>query len=150
MLDAARAAKIDDLETVALTGNFNDLFNTPNLTAIISTILDNNGSAIVAPLTRYFYIPFNATISGWAMMADISGSATVDVWKTPSISFPPTVANSIVGGAPMAISAAQSAFSGAPLWPSLAINAGDCLAFNLSTSSTIKFLTVQLLLANPS
>lgn len=149
MLDAPRAALIDALAPVAFSGDFSDLVNQPDRTALISLVFDGGGSAIVAPVTRYLYIPFAATIVGWALLADASGSISVDVWKEPISGFPPLVANSITGGNPMALAAQASAISPTPLtgWTTQ-INAGDCLAFNVTSSSTVKAVTAQLVVTH--
>jgi hypothetical protein len=141
-LDAARAAIID-----GLPGSYNDLTDLPDRTAILSMIFDGAGNPIVAPITRYLYMPFAAAIIGYALLADVSGSTSVDVWKEPFTGYPPTVANSITGGNPMTLSSAQSiAFTTIPASWTTGINAADCLAFNVSTSSSIKVLTAQLII----
>ena len=140
MLDAVRAAAID-----ALPGSYNDLTNLPDRTALLSMIFDGGGSVITPTITRYLYIPFAATITGYALLADVSGSVTIDVWKEPFSGFPPTVANSITGGNPMAIASAQSNVQ--TIIPSswtVTVNVGDCLAFNLSACASIKALTASL------
>ena len=140
MLDAARAAAID-----GLPGSYNDLTNLPDRTALLSMIFDGGGSVIVPSIVRYLYIPFAATITGYALMADVSGSVTIDVWKEPFSGFPPTVANSITGGSPMQLTSAQSiAQTTAPASWTTTVNAGDCIAFNLSSCTSIKALTASL------
>jgi hypothetical protein len=143
MLDAVRAATID-----ALPGSYNDLSDLPDRSAILSMLFDGGGSAIVAPITRYLYMPFNATITGYALLADVSGSVTVDVWKEPVSGYPPLVANSITGGNPMTLASAQSGVvTNIPSWTTT-ILAGDVLAFNLSANTSIKTLTAQLFITH--
>ena len=150
MLDAERAALIDALQPVAFSGSFTDLDNQPDRTAILSLIFDGGGSAIVAPITRYLYMPFAATIVGWALMADVSGSISIDVWKEPISGFPPLVGNSITGGSPMALSAQASAvaLTVPAAWTTDEIDAGDCLAFNVVSASTVKTVTAQLVVTH--
>jgi hypothetical protein len=146
VLDAARAMIIDNLATVASSGSYTDLVNQPDRQAIITMIFDGGGSALVAPFTRYLYMPFNATITGWALMADQVGSFSVDIWKVPSGSFPPLVANSITGGSPPNLSSQSSAFTTLipPSWTTTAINAGDCLAYRVVSAITVQVVTFEL------
>jgi len=149
MLDAARAAAIDGLPPVALSGSYNDLTNLPDRTAFIPLLIDGSGAAIVAPITRFIYAPFNGTITGWVVMADRSGSISIDVWKEPYSLFPPTVANSITGGNPMALSS-QNVNSAIPIpasWTTQ-INAGDVIGFNVSSAATVQTITAQLILTH--
>jgi hypothetical protein len=150
VLDAARASTIDHLAVVATSGSFTDLINQPDRTALFSIIFDGGGAAIGAPFTRYpFYVPFNATIVGWALMADQVGSISVDIWKAPLASFPPLVANSITGGNPPALSSQQQMFvTSAPAGWTTQINAGDCLAYHVISATTVQVVTFVLVVTH--
>jgi hypothetical protein len=140
MLDAVRAAAID-----GLPGSYNDLTDLPDRTALLSMIFDGGGNVIVPSIVRYLYIPFAATITGYALLADVSGSVTIDVWKEPVAGFPPGVGNSITGGNPMALTSAQSNIqTPIPSSWTVTVDAGDVLAFNLSACTSIKALTASL------
>jgi hypothetical protein len=67
------------------------------------------------------------------LLADQSGSIAVDVWKDTYANFPPTIADTI--GAPPAIVAAQKAQNLA--YGTIAVAAGDVLAFNVDSAATI-------------
>ena len=142
MLDATRAAIID------APVSYGDIINTPDRTAFITNIFDGGGAAIVAPFTRYIYVPFAAAIIGWALMADQVGSISVDIWKTPSANFPPLVGNSITGGAIPNLSGQSSAFASVPAWTTLQINAGDCLAYHVISATTVQVVTFELLVTH--
>jgi hypothetical protein len=145
VLDATRATAIDNLSTVATSGSFTDLINQPDRTAILTTIFDGGGAVIGAPFTRYLYVPFNATIIGWALMADQVGSISVDIWKVPMASFPPLIANSITGGNTPALSGQQSMFvTILPAGWTTQINAGDCLAYRVVSATTVQVVTFEL------
>jgi hypothetical protein len=145
MLDAARAGIIDNLPASSISGNYNDLLNAPDRHAIITTIFDGGGAVIVAPFTRYLFIPFAAVITGWALMADQVGSISVDVWKVPFASFPPLVGNSITGGNAPALVSQASAFAQAISgWTTTQINAGDCLAYRVVSATTVQAVTFEL------
>jgi hypothetical protein len=144
VLDAARAAAID-----GLPGSYNDLTDLPDRTAFIPLLIDGGGAAIVAPVTRFIYAPFAGTITGWVVMADRSGSISIDVWKEPYGGFPPTVANSITGGNPMTLSSQTvNASIPAPASWTTQINAGDVIGFNVSSAATVQTITAQLILTH--
>ena len=73
-----------------------------------------------------------------------SGSCVVDIWKAPFASFPPVVGNSITASAKPTI-AAGITYSDTTLtgWTTT-INAGDILAFSLTSSSTFTGITIAL------
>jgi hypothetical protein len=146
MLDAARAAIIDNLAPVALSGSFSDLSGQPDRSAIVTMIFDGGGSALVAPFTRYLYMPFAATITGWALMADQTGSISIDIWKVPSANFPPLVGNSITGGSAPSLSSQSSAFATSipGSWSTTQIDAGDCLAYRVTSAATVQVVTFEL------
>jgi hypothetical protein len=89
-------------------------------------------------------IPFNCTITSWALMADQSGSVVVDIWKTAFAGFPPTVSNTITGSATPTLSSAQSATSSTLTGWTTSITANDVLRFNVNSVSTITRVTLSL------
>jgi hypothetical protein len=148
VLDAERAAVIDNLAVVASSGSYTDLINLPNRTAFMTLMIDGGGAAIVAPITRFIYVPFAGAITGWILMADRSGSISIDVWKEPLSGFPPTLSNSITGGAVMSLTSQTNNSAFPPPWPSLTIDAGDVLGFNVSAAATIQTITAQLVITH--
>lgn len=150
VLDANRASAIDNLATVASSGKYSDLTDIPDRSAFITLIIDGGGAAISAPIIRYLYIPFAAVITGWVLMADQVGDISVDVWKEASSGYPPLVVNSITGGSPMLLDGAAFGLSlTAPsAWTTTEIEAGDCLAFNVSSAATIQAVTAQLIITH--
>lgn len=144
MLDATRAGIIDGLHPIASSGLYSDLSGTPDRTVVIPMIIDGGGIPIVPGITRYFSIPFAATITGWAIMADQVGSIAIDIWKTPFVNYPPTIANSITAAAlPTLVSAASAQQSNLIGWTT-GINAGDVLGFHVISASAVTSVTVQL------
>lgn len=79
-------------------------------------------------------IPFSGTIQAYAITANTSGNATVEIWKTTFANFPPTVADKITGTAPITL-AGQSArvVSAIADWSTVDVSAGDILRFYLAT-----------------
>lgn len=111
----------------------------------IYVTIDGGGSAVTTGLKGFIYIPYACTIQSWTLMADAVGSAVVDVWKTPYASFPPNSGNSITAGLPPTLTAAQNAqatnLSG--VWAT-GVAAGDVLAFNVNSASTVTRLNMTL------
>jgi hypothetical protein len=144
-LDAPRATIIDNLAAVASSGAYNDLVNAPTRQQILSATIDGNGSAITAPLTRWLYVPFAATITAWTLIADQTGSITIDIWKAPYANFPPTVANTIAAGSPPFLSSQQIAqVTALPAGWTIQINANDILGFHVSSATTVQYVIAEL------
>jgi hypothetical protein len=97
-------------------------------------------TAIVAAATpvAYIYMPYAGTISKWTALADVSGSISVDVWKDVYANHPPVVGDKISASAPIAITTATSAQDSTLSGWTKTVNAGDIIAFYVSSSSTIK------------
>lgn len=100
---------------------------------------------------QFVTVPYNATIVDWTIMADVSGSASVDAWflagsappSTPSI---PTSANKISASAPIALSSAQSSAGGSvaiSTWTKTLTQWGT-LAFNLTSATTLNKVFIQI------
>jgi hypothetical protein len=70
----------------------------------VTTIFDGAGSVIAAGTIEYVYCPYAGNLTSSIMFGDVTGSAQLDVWVSPYSTFPPTVANTIVGAAPPTIS----------------------------------------------
>lgn len=91
----------------------------------------------------YTVAPVSGTIqSAIALGASAAGSATVEVWKRSSGI--PTVADKISASAPITLSTAQSSIDTTLTGWTLAVTAGDRLAFKLLTSATFVWLGVYL------
>ena len=100
---------------------------------------------------QFITVPYNCTITDWTIMADASGSASVDVWfiagsAPPTAPNIPTSGNKISASAPIATSTAQSAAGGATAistWTT-ALTIWGTLAFNLSSITTSTKVTIQI------
>jgi hypothetical protein len=88
-------------------------------------------------------IPYNATITGWSILSDITGSCVFDIWKLNNAL--PTVANSITGSNKPTLSsgtiASSSSLTG---WTTTTITAGDVIGWNLDSVSTITRAILQI------
>jgi len=110
----------------------------------IAFIIDGGGSAITTGQKGHLEIPFACTITQVTMLADQSGSIVVDIWKDTYANFPPTDADSITASAPPTISSAQKSQDSTLSGWTTSISAGDILAFNVDSCSTIERATISL------
>ena len=110
----------------------------------INFIIDGGGSAITTGEKGHLEIPFAMTITGWTILADQSGSIVVDVWKDTYANFPPTVADTIAGTElPTLASVQKNQDLTLTTWTT-AVAAGDILAFNVDSITTVQRVTISL------
>lgn len=132
----------------AITASY---YNVPtNLrTSTIGVIIDGGGSAISVGEKAEMLIPFNCTIQSWALLADQSGSTTVEIWKSTYGTYPPTSASSIVGSAKPSITANVKNTSSTLTGWTTTINKNDTLKFYVSSSGTIQRVNLTLEVLRP-
>lgn len=117
------------------------------LIASITFIIDGGGSAITAPEEKgHLEIPFACTIQAWTLLADQAGAIKIDVWRKAYADFPPANADSLCGGHEPEIVATNQKAQDTDLgdWTSVALVAGDILAFNVDSCTTIERVTISL------
>ena len=110
----------------------------------IGLIIDGGPAVIATGLKGYLEVPFACTILGVTLLADVSGSIVVDIWKDTFANFPPVVADTITAAAKPTITAALKSQDGTLTGWTTAIAAGDILAFNVDSVATIKKVTLSL------
>jgi hypothetical protein len=109
------------------------------------------GSSPTTGLKGTMQVPYAGTIIGWTILADVSVSASVDIWKVassapPSVPAIPTSGNKISASAPVSLSTAQAAAvaaAGVSTWTT-AVAAWDVFGFNLTSVSSVARLTIEL------
>jgi hypothetical protein len=106
----------------------------------ITYVFSNPASGDQGDLT----IPFACTITEWTLLADVSGSIVVDIWKDTYANYPPTVADTITGSAKPTITAATKGQSSTLTGWTTTISAGDTLRFNVDSVTTIARITLSL------
>lgn len=112
--------------------------------AILVGIGDFAGGVITTGIKRYVQIPFAMELVGWTLVANAVGSIVLDVWRSSYASFPPVVAGSITGtDKPTLASKQQNQNTSPTAWDRL-LKAGDVLAFNVDSASTVKQVTLTL------
>src|SRR5262245_52184625 len=122
----------------SLTCSFNER------TSSITFIIDGGGSVITTGLKGFLEVPFACALDQWTLLADQTGSIVVDVWKDTYANFPPTVADVITASAKPTISSAQKGQSSTLTGWTTSITAGDILAFNVNSVTSITKVTLSL------
>ena len=105
--------------------------------------ISGNGSTIAAGFTGSLQIDYNATITGWSIESNTSGSISIDVYKAAGTQtvpvIPNSVSNKISASAPIVLASSQAAGigpSGLTTWSTVTANQWDSIGFSI-TSSTI-------------
>ncbi len=104
---------------------------------------DGNGATVITGATTTIYkrIPYDCTIAGWSIVATGSSpTCTIDIWKVASGTSLPTVGNTITGTKPALASGNAVASVVFTAWSTLAVTAGDILAFNVDACSNATFI----------
>lgn len=103
------------------------------------------GTGVISTgLKAYVEIPFACTITGWTLLADQSGDLVIDVWKDTYGNFPPTVADTITGSEKPTLSSQQADQDlDLSTWTT-SVAAGDVLAINVDSASTVEQATLSL------
>jgi len=104
----------------------------------------NGGFQLPTGIAGEFSLDYAATISQWTLLADQTGSAVVDIWKTAFGSYPPTVANTITGSALPTLTSALAAKSSTLTGWTTSISAGDTFRVNLNSVASLTRLTLML------
>jgi len=105
-------------------------------TKYYGAVFDGGGSAIAADKKVYVRVPVSGTIIAAYIMADVSGTINIEVWKDTFANFPPLVADKISASAPIALSSSQKGEDTTLTGWTTAVTAGDVLCFNVSALAT--------------
>lgn len=111
-------------------------------------IIDGGGSVIATGLRVGLHFDFACTIQQVVLLADQTGSAVVDIWKTSYTNYAPgthpVVGDSITSSTPPTISSGtKSKDSTLTSWTT-AISTDDILAFNVNSCTSIQRLVVEI------
>lgn len=103
---------------------------------------DGSGFTPVVGSVGYIVVPFSGTIDRWDIVADVSGSAVIDVWKAAGAI--PVNANSIAGSEKPTLTAQQLNNDTTLTTWTTAVTAGDVFGFELESVTTCTRLTVEV------
>jgi len=126
--------------------NFRTLRDVPAVRkAQVGLTIGNGVDVITAgPKDVYAVVPFNGTVTAWTLLADQAGSIVVDVWSDTYGNFPPTVADTIAGSEKPTLSGARKAQDESLTTWDTTVTAGDVIAFNVDSASTVTRVTLTL------
>jgi hypothetical protein len=109
---------------------------------IAGITIDGGGSTPATGTKGFYQVPYSGTITGWTLLADVSGSAVITVKKSTFAGFPTTT--SIVASAPPTLTSQQNATSTTLTGWTTAVTAGDVLEYDLTSVSTVTRLTLEI------
>ena len=101
----------------------------------ISIEIDGQGTAPTAGLLGFITVPYSGTITGWTILSDVAGSCVVDIKKTTYADYP--TASSIAGSEKPTLSTASKNQDNTLTTWTTSLSAGDILAINLDSASTL-------------
>jgi hypothetical protein len=114
----------------------------PSAVGSIGLVIDGGGSVPALGQKGFIQIPFACTITGWTMIADVSGSAQITVSKGTYASFP--TLTSIVASLPPVLTSTQKNTSTTLTGWTTSVVAGDIIGFNLDSVATLTRVILQL------
>jgi len=143
---AAGRALIDDADAAAqrTTLGVGAIGQLATLGTGFSFCIDGGGSAITTGVKHYIPIPYAFTITGWDIVADVSGSIVVDVWKDTYANFPPVVGDTIAGSEKPTLSSAQKNQDLTLSTWTTSVAAGDVLGINVDSATTVTKVWITL------
>ena len=109
----------------------------------IEFIIDGGGSVITTGTKGYLEVPFACTVNQWTVLADQSGSITLDVYSDTYANYG-TNTSMVGAGTKPTISAATKGQSAPTSWTTTSIAAGNIIGFNVATVATVTRVTVSL------
>lgn len=126
-------------------GNIADARNFCNLIAI-PVVIGDGTTAIQPGIKGYLPLRMNGAFFCWDLVADVSGSIVIDVWKSPYSSYPPTSANSITGSNKPSLSnqTKNQVLPGGITGWATDFSQEDVFAFNVVSASSVKQVTFTL------
>ena len=132
-------------QTITLSGDISGSGATAITTTVKSNYItdalqctfDGQSSVVSVNSAATIDIPYNCTITGWALFeasnTPISSSVTLDTWKQTYSSYPPTVSNTIWGGSyPGLSSSTKNTATGL----SISCSAGDVLVIPITAATS--------------
>lgn len=110
----------------------------------VGIVIDGGGVVLTTGLKGFIRVPYAGTITKWTLLPDQSGSIVMDIWKDTYANHPPVVGDTITAAAKPTISAATKAESSTLTGWTTTITAGDILAFNVDSVTTITRVILEL------
>lgn len=109
----------------------------------LSVVLGDVSSTLTTGLKGYIEVPYNCTLTAVTLIADVAGSCQLEIWKGTYASLP-TVANNICASSRPVLSSAQKYQDTTLLGWTKTLSAGDVLAINVNSATTVHQVTLAL------
>lgn len=114
----------------------------------IEFVIDGGGAVITTGMKGYLEVPFACQITAVTLLADISGSIVVDVFRSTYSAFdPPThpaSGDKLTASAPPTISSAKKSQDSTLTGWTKTLAAGDVLGFNVNSVTSVTRVAVSL------
>lgn len=113
----------------------------------IPIIIGNGVTVIPTGVVGYIPIDMDLKLQRWTLVGDVSGSIVIDIWNDYDGTFPPDVADTIVGGGGTkpTLSSAQKNTAFMTGWARTLIGSGTHLALKVDSATTVKQVTLALI-----
>ena len=135
--DAISKKHSQNTDTKLDNGGANEVSASIIKKANIEFIIDGGGSAIATGIKGDIVIPYNCTITGVTLLADLSGNIVIDIWKDVYAQFAPTVADTITASAKPTLSGAIKYQDATLTGWTKSLSEGDILRINVDSCATI-------------
>jgi hypothetical protein len=120
----------------------------PSIAENIGLVVDGGGAVITTGSKGFVSVPYNCTIQSVTILAEQSGSAVVDIWKTTFANYQPgvhpVVADSITASDMQTISGTYKSTDSTLTGWTTSVSAGDIIQFNVNSASTVTRLVLLL------
>jgi len=115
----------------------------------VEIVIDGAGVAITSGIKADIILPFAGHFTSWTLLADVTGSIIVDLWRDTYSNFPPTVADAITGSEhPTLTSGTSSTGSTLAGWTT-GFAKGDVLRVNVDSATSVTRVTLTLAVVEP-
>ena len=111
---------------------------------VIIVTIDGNGSVPSTGIIARLSVPKPLTITQVTLLADVSGSIVLDIWKDSFANYPPTVADTITASAKPTLSGAIKSQDGTLTGWTTSLNSGDTIFVKIDSIATITYCTMML------
>jgi hypothetical protein len=106
--------------------------------------INGNGTVPMTGILTDFVVPFNLEITDWTVLADVSGSIMIDLWKDTYANYPPTIADTKTGTDKPRLSSEITKTSSALTGWTTSWTAGDVVRVNIDTVATLTRVTLVI------
>lgn len=112
--------------------------------AQLAVVIGNGVNVLTTGVKGYISVPFACEIVRARVLADVSGSVVIDVWKDTYANYPPVNADSITASAPPTLASAIKSENTTLTGWTTSLAEGDVIGFNVDSATTVKQVTLEL------